>query len=154
MRISVWDLDGTVINSNHRHATKADGSLDLEHWIENNTPQKIARDTLLPLIHTMRVEAQLGKFVVICTARVLARADYIFLRNNKVPFDYVLSRPRGDATGDAELKVRGMSRLLSKLRRDWSHCEMWDDNTSVIEVMRSLGVKVNDAKTLNYSRSE
>lgn len=154
MRISIWDLDGTVIDSSHRHATKADGSLDLEHWIENNTPQKIARDTLLPLIHVMRAEAQAGNFIVICTARVLARADYIFFRNNKVPFDYVLSRPRGDATGDAELKVRGLSRFLSKVQRNWSNCEMWDDNPSVIETMRALGVKINDARTLNYPRSD
>jgi hypothetical protein len=45
----IYDLDHTVIDSTHRQATLADGSLDLAHWIENNTPELIARDSLLPL---------------------------------------------------------------------------------------------------------
>ena len=37
----LFDLDGTMIDSSHRQNTLADGSLDLAHWIENNTPEKI-----------------------------------------------------------------------------------------------------------------
>ena len=45
----IFDLDHTVIDSSHRQLTKADGSLDLAHWIANNTREKIMADSLLPL---------------------------------------------------------------------------------------------------------
>ena len=45
----IFDLDHTVIDSSHRQLTKADGSLDLAHWITNNTREKIMADSLLPL---------------------------------------------------------------------------------------------------------
>jgi FMN phosphatase YigB (HAD superfamily) len=54
MKTYIFDLDHTVIDSSHRQLTKADGSLDLAHWIENNTPEKIAADTELPLANHWR----------------------------------------------------------------------------------------------------
>ena len=47
--IYIFDLDHTVIDSSHRQLTRADGSLDLDHWIENCTREKIYQDKLLPL---------------------------------------------------------------------------------------------------------
>ena len=37
----IFDLDHTVIDSSHRQITRADGSLDLDAWIENSTRKKI-----------------------------------------------------------------------------------------------------------------
>ena len=34
-QISIFDLDGTTIDSNHRQATLPNGNLDLKHWFEN-----------------------------------------------------------------------------------------------------------------------
>ena len=45
----IFDLDGTTIDSSHRQNTLPDGSLNLDAWVRNNTPEKIAADTLLPL---------------------------------------------------------------------------------------------------------
>ena len=49
--IHIFDLDGCVIDSLHRYKTLNDENIriDLEHWIENYTPEKISQDTLLPL---------------------------------------------------------------------------------------------------------
>ena len=51
--IVIFDLDGTTIDSSHRQATKSDGTLDLAHWFDNATPEKIFQDKLLPLSQQM-----------------------------------------------------------------------------------------------------
>jgi hypothetical protein len=56
----IFDLDHTVIDSSHRQLTNADGSLDLAHWRENCTHEKIMADTLLPLARTMREALEHG----------------------------------------------------------------------------------------------
>ena len=149
MKITIFDLDHTVIDSSHRQLTRADGSLDLEHWIENCTPQKVAADSLLPLANEMRARYAKGERIVICTARVMSRADYRFLFVNNLPFDYVLSRPRGCRTPDAELKHSQLTRLFKRVNVQPRHVEMFDDNDSVLAVMSKVGVKCHDAKKLN-----
>jgi len=37
--ITIFDLDGTIIDSSHRQATLPDGTLNLPAWIENSTPK-------------------------------------------------------------------------------------------------------------------
>lgn len=154
--LSVWDLDGTVIDSSHRHVNKPCGNIDLDHWRANSTREKIMRDRLLPLVHKMRDEERAGKLVVICTARVMTRHDREFLRVNKVPWNVIICRDEGESTPDAEMKVSKLSKLAATIGLGdcWTKvCEMWDDNDNVIAAMKAIGVKINDAKTLNYARS-
>ena len=75
----IFDLDGTTIDSSHRQNTLADGTLNLADWIDNNTPEKIARDSLLPLADSWRTIDQTRHDVVIMTARVIGDADLAFL---------------------------------------------------------------------------
>lgn len=152
MKLVIFDLDGTVICSKHRHATREDGSLDLEHWVENSTPQKIARDSLLPLVNVLRAEYGMGRRVIICTARVMSRADYLFLLNKNIPFDFVISRPKGCTTPDAQLKEERLQKLFTRLRVDPRKVRMWDDNESVLTMGKRIGMKMHDAKKLNYFR--
>jgi hypothetical protein len=147
--IAFFDLDGTVICSKHRHATKPDGSLDLEHWVENSTPEKIALDSLLPLVNKLRLLYGKGCKIVICTARVMKRADYMFLLNRNIPFDFSISRPKGNTQPDGEFKKERIDKLLKRLKIKPSQVEMYDDNDSVIAAVRSLGIACHDAKRLN-----
>jgi len=149
MQMAIFDLDGTVINSDHRKATKPDGSLDLEHWFENNKPEKIALDGLFPLIYEMREIYDSGVCVIICTARTLQKADYEYFARNNIPFDYVISRARGDMTPDGELKKAKIAALLQRVQVDAENVEMWDDNESVITAISEIGVKCHDAKKYN-----
>ena len=66
----IFDLDGTVIDSSHRQNTRPDGSLDLAQWIENNTPEKILADSLLPLAEKMRGVNREMDTVAIITAEL------------------------------------------------------------------------------------
>ena len=76
--VTIFDLDGTCINSEHRQATLPDGTLDLAHWIENATPEKIFGDTLLPLAQEVNRRQKKGDFTIVCTARQMQDADFEF----------------------------------------------------------------------------
>lgn len=155
----IFDLDHTLIDSSHRQLTKADGSLDLEHWRENCTREKILQDSLTPLGKNI---LSLGVFdisikVIACTARVMGDADYEFLRINRLRFDYVLSRPEGNTSPDCELK-ESLLRKFAILEgmpyaRMMSHASFWDDNETILEHFAQYGTRMLDPKLYNRKYS-
>ena len=153
MAYVIFDLDGTVIDSRHRQATKADGSLDLEHWIERNKPELIMQDLLLPLARVMRIIKRNGHKVIVCTARAYQIADEEFLAMNDLGYDVYLSRAaKGDMRDDATLKVQ----LLNDYFRSQGFKSvkdakpiMFDDNLKVIDAMINLGITIYDANLAN-----
>jgi hypothetical protein len=150
----IFDLDHTVIDSSHRQLTKADGSLDLAHWRENCTHQKIMADTLLPLARTMREALENPRQnVIICTARVLGIWDHVFLADNGLLADVILSRPEGDTTPDAELKTRLLKQHCQRVGITWARftrsAYMFDDNANVLAEMKSQGITALNAIKIN-----
>ena len=149
----IFDLDHTVIDSSHRQLTKADGSLDLTHWRENCTHEKIMGDTLLPLARTMQDAINNGQNVIICTARVLGRSDIIFLAKHGLLASVILSRPEGDTTPDAELKTRLLKQHCQKVGITWARftrsAYMFDDNVNVLAEMKSHGMHTINAINAN-----
>jgi len=150
----IFDLDQTVIDSTHRQLTKADGSLDLAHWRENCTRQKIMADTLLPLARTMRGALEnCPERVIICTARVLSHWDIIFLVKHGLLASVILSRPEGDTTPDAELKTRLLKQHCQKVGITWARftrsAYMFDDNVNVLAEMKSHGMHTINAINAN-----
>jgi len=155
MQTYIFDLDHTVIDSTHRQLTKADGSLDLAHWIENNTPQKIAADKLLPLADTMRQRIAQGREVIICTARVMGEHDYQFLKDHGLFVPVILSRPMGDSSPDWMLKERLLRQYASDTGRSWARfclsAVMYDDNESVVKMAYLNNIDAYNAIELNKS---
>lgn len=152
MAYVIFDLDGTVIDSTHRQATLADGSLDLAHWFENNTPNKILADSLLPLADSMRALAAIGHTIVICTARAIQPADKAFLALNRLPYATLLHREIGNMEGDASLKIRLLETYF--VGQGFNNAAqakaiMFDDNLKVIDAMTSIGIKCYDATKIN-----
>ena len=152
----IFDLDHTVIDSSHRQLTKADGSLDLTHWRENCTHEKIMGDTLLPLARTMQDAINNGQNVIICTARVLGRSDIIFLAKHGLLASVILSRPEGDTTPDAELKTRLLKQHCQTVGITWARftrsAYMFDDNVNVLAEMKSHGIQALNAIKINQSK--
>ena len=152
----IFDLDHTVIDSSHRQLTKADGSLDLTHWRENCTHEKIMGDTLLPLARTMQDAINNGQNVIICTARVLGRSDIIFLAKHGLLASVILSRPEGDNTPDAELKTRLLKQHCQTVGITWARftrsAYMFDDNVNVLAEMKSHGITALNAIKINQSK--
>ena len=156
MTTYIFDLDHTVIDSSHRQLTKADGSLDLAHWIENNTPEKIAADSLLPLADFMRDrihDCGFGEQVIICTARVMGKHDYQFLKDHGLFVPVILSRPMGDNSPDWMLKERLLRQYASDTGRSWTRfcrtAEMFDDNKRVLKMVDHYGMAAYNAISLN-----
>ena len=149
----IFDLDHTLICSKHRSLTKADGSLDLAHWIENCTREKIFSDSLLPLADYARNLIEKGYEVIACTARVMTENDHDYLRHHGFKFARILSRPLGNTLPDWQLKEE----LLRKDARDQreffklyaSDAMLIDDNQEVLNHASKLGMIALDAKELN-----
>ena len=149
----IYDLDHTVIDSSHRQATLPNGDLDLDHWIENNTPEKIARDKLLPLAGHWIRQRQRGAEIVVCTARVMGEADYQFLADHGLEYDGMICRSEGDRTPDAILKERGLRQYAADNGIAWARfCKfsvMLDDNENVIRHLTARGLRVYNSLILN-----
>ena len=147
----IFDLDGTVIDSSHRQNTLPDGSLDLAHWIENNTVDKILADSLLPLAEKMR-EVR-SDTVAVITARVIQDADLAFLKRHNLKFDFLFSRAQGNSTPDDLLKRRAILRLAAKMNKSiaWmrKNAVFFDDNLAVLDIMASMGIKTINATLAN-----
>ena len=154
MKTYIFDLDHTVIDSSHRQLTKADGSLDLAHWIENNTPEKIAADTELPLAnHWRKVQRSAHNRVIVCTARVIGAADLAWLDSHGLYADAVLSRAMGDSSPDWGLKERLLRQYASDIGRSWAafclSAVMYDDNESVVKMAYLNNIDAYNAISLN-----
>lgn len=151
----IFDLDHTVIDSSHRQLTRADGSLDLSHWIENCTHEKIMADTLLPLANVMRDFIAKKRDVIICTARVMGAADYEFLRVHGLAVPDILSRPQGVTIADHYLKSNLLAAYAASRRipfaRFCSQARIFDDNHNVRKHLKTLGIRGYNAVALNES---
>ena len=149
----IFDLDHTVIDSSHRQHTKADGSLDLDNWIENCTKEKIMADKLLPLADLMRSAYARKHNVIICTARVLSVWDHVFLADNNLRAHAILSRKRGDTRKDDDMKrdllLRHFKSLKIPVARWTRSAVFYDDNQAVLDMAKTLGIITRDAVKLN-----
>lgn len=152
MAYVIFDLDGTVICSQHRQLSKPDGSLDLAHWRENCTPENIAADKVLPLARAMRRMHEAGHTIIVLTARIMQDADFRFLANNDLPFHVALHRDACDERADAEMKVAHLEEYLTahtgKGIRE-NNVVMFEDNLSVIDAMMKHDVMCFDANRAN-----
>jgi len=149
----IYDLDHTVIDSSHRQLTRADGSLDLAHWIENNTREKIMRDKLLPLAGHWKTQRARGCEIVVCTARVMGEHDLDFLDKHGLYWDGLISRSIKDGSPDAVLKERGLRTYAHEQRVSWARfCRfsiMLDDNENVIKALTARGLRVYNSLEIN-----
>ncbi len=116
--IHIYDMDGTVVCSLHRFRTLDNGKIDLAHWIENCTPENIAKDSLLPLAEQYKKHlADPEVYVVIATARVLSWADMDYIKNVLGMPNKIVSRDgRGDKRKGADMKIAGL-RFLNNLKQ-------------------------------------
>lgn len=149
----IFDLDHTLICSKHRSLTRADGSLDIAHWRENCTREKIFGDSLLPLADYARNLIAKGYEVIACTARVMSEHDHDYLIAHGLTFSRVLSRPAGNMLPDWQLK-ENLLRQDARNQREFfkiyaADAMLIDDNHAVLMHAENLGMIALDAKELN-----
>lgn len=144
----LWDLDGTVLCSKHRQLTLPDGSLDLAHWRENNTEERILQDSILPLAYLMQQHYTVGH-VAVCTSRVIGPADIELLARHGLPYHGMICRDIDDTRHDApykQAKIRAYINKAGPFRR----IVLFDDNEAVLNMaVNQLGITAYDSKKLN-----
>jgi len=140
--ISIFDLDGTIIDSSHRQMVKSDGTLDLAKWFENATAEKIFADKVLPLAQQVRKRQKAGDYVLVCTARNMTFADFEFLQNEGICPDKIVSRPKGNMEPDGVLKAKQLRSLFNLKQFKKASKVMFDDAASVRSSLRKIGIAV------------
>lgn len=132
--IHIYDMDGTIVCSQHRFRTLENGKIDLQYWIDNCTPEKIAQDSLLPL--AAQYQAQLANpeiYVVIATARVLEAADWDYIENVLGMPNKVISRNgRKDSRKGADMKRAGLRFIKNLKQFKNAACHFYEDNVDYL----------------------
>ena len=148
----IFDLDGTTINSTHRHG---DGTL--ANWQKNATAENIANDSLLPLATGWKQIDRKRHTIAVMTARVMSSHDHKFLSDNGLFPEYIYSRKSGDTTPDDILKKR----MIFQLRHDMQTSLAWlrantyffDDNKMVRDIMKRYGIKAYNPTSYNAKKA-
>ena len=153
MQHSIFDLDGTVIDSSHRYTALPNGDIDLAAWIRNSNPENTAKDSLLPSIRTMRADYRAGCTVIVCTSRVLSDHDYEFFMEKDIPYHVMLDRPLGCTLPCALLKEFQLRLYAHNKGISWVRfCEtsmFFEDNQTVIDKMKDIGMPIIEAPLWN-----
>ena len=142
MNVVIFDLDETVIDSRHRTPNNPDGTLNLDEYIRQHTPENVFRDTLLPLADVMRACYARGDYVIVLTARDMKDCDYQYLDDNGLHYHKIMSRdqakPRHYAMRDGEYKYRWIRPLLNLKQFQRANIVMFDDAKPVKSKLRKL----------------
>jgi len=135
-RVSVYDMDGTIVCSLHRYRTVngADGieRIDLPYWRENE--YRAGDDSLLPLAEQYKQDLQDENcYVIIATARVLNSPDRKFIREILGQPDAIISRAANDSRSGGLLKVLGLKKYYQAFNQaDWC---FYEDNAAYMKTV-------------------
>ncbi|MFI3219374.1 MAG: hypothetical protein QX189_09665 [Methylococcales bacterium] len=136
-RVTIWDMDGTIVDSSHRYRTITENGktrIDLQFW-RDNEPLAMS-DTLLPLSSQYRADlADPHCFVIIATARVMANPDWQFVREILGEPDYFISRKDGDCRSGATLKINGLTKFFNLKNFKNAVCTFYEDNTDYLKAV-------------------
>jgi len=129
--IHIYDMDGTIVDSSHRYRINPEtGKIDLQYWLDNCTPDMIAKDSLLPLADQYKKHcANPEIYVIIATARVIEAADYNFIVQNLGLPNKIVSRDgRNDTRKGAHMKIAGLRFLKNLKQFKNAACTFYEDN--------------------------
>lgn len=136
-RVSIYDMDGTIVDSSHRYRTIIDENgerIDLDYWRENE--YRAMDDGLLPMAEQYRADLKDPEcYVIIATARVMNEPDYLFLREILGEPDYLISRPRGSDVSGKILKINGLARFFNLLNFKNADFIFYEDNVSYLKAV-------------------
>jgi hypothetical protein len=144
--ISIYDLDGTIIDSSHRATHDEEGNIDLENWKAKSTKDFIFQDSLMPLYTQLVKDYKNGNLVILCTAREFSKWDWEFLHIHNIYYDRVISRPKGNITTDWKLKENQLRYLFQLPQYKHKQKIFYDDNGNNLMALAGLGATIVDAK--------
>ncbi len=136
-KVSIYDMDGTIVCSLHRYKTIVDDNgerIDLDYWRENE--YRAMDDSLLPLATQYREDLKNENcFVIIATARVLRAPDYTFINDILGEPDYIISRTDGDTVSGGKLKIAGLAKFFNLKPFKDAEFTFYEDNTTYLKAV-------------------
>ncbi len=134
-RVSVYDMDGTIVCSLHRYRTMPCGSkIDLQYWRDNQ--HRAYNDSLLPLAKQYQDDIADPEFyVIIATARVMGDADMAFIRDKLGTPNHIISRKDGDSISGGLLKINGLTKFFNLRSFANAAWVFYEDNASYLKAV-------------------
>jgi phosphoglycolate phosphatase-like HAD superfamily hydrolase len=136
-RVSIYDMDGTIVCSLHRYRTIIDENgekIDLGYWRENE--YRAMDDSLLPLAEQYKADlSDENCYVIIATARVLRTADNTFIRDILGEPDYIISRTDGDSISGGKLKINGLAKFFNLNNFKNAEFTFYEDNAQYLKAV-------------------
>ena len=136
-RVSIYDMDGTIVDSSHRYRTIVDDAgerIDLDYWRENE--YRAGDDTLLPMAKQYQADiADPECYVIIATARVMHEPDWQFVREKLGEPDYFISRPEGSTISGRILKISGLAKFFNLLNFKDAEFTFYEDNVDYLKAV-------------------
>lgn len=136
-RVSIYDMDGTIVDSSHRYRTIVDDNgerIDLDYWRENE--YRAMDDKLLPLADQYRADlADPECYVIIATARVMNDPDYKFVEEILGKPDYLISRPHDSNVSGKVLKINGLAKFFNLNNFKKAEFTFYEDNVQYLKAV-------------------
>ena len=134
-RVSIYDMDGTIVDSLHRYRTMPCGTkIDLQHWRDNE--HKAYSDSLLPLAEQYKADlADPNCYVIIATARVIRNEDMRFITDKLGMPDHIISRKEGDNISGSLLKINGLQKFFNLKNFKRAAFTFYEDNVSYLKAV-------------------
>ena len=136
-RVSIYDMDGTIVCSLHRYKTIIDDNgerINLDYWRENE--YRAMDDGLLPLAEQYKTDLNDPNcYVIIATARVLHTSDNTFITEILGEPDYIISRVDGDNTSGSKLKIAGLAKFFNLVSFRDAEFTFYEDNVQYLKAV-------------------
>ncbi len=137
-RVSIYDMDGTIVDSSHRYRTLPDDKggvkIDLDYWRANQ--HKAMLDSLLPMASQYQADLlDPHCYVIIATARVMNDPDWQFVNEVLGKPNYFISRNEGDSQSGKTLKIKGLARFFNLLQFRGATFTFYEDNVDYLKAV-------------------
>jgi hypothetical protein len=135
--VSIYDMDGTIVCSQHRYRTiigENGERIDLDYWRENE--YRAMEDSLLPMASQYRRDlADENCFVIIATARVMHAPDWQFVNEVLGMPDHFISRKEGDTQSGGTLKIAGLAKFFNLTTFQDAEFTFYEDNVQYLKAV-------------------
>jgi hypothetical protein len=138
MKVRIYDMDGTIVDSMHRYRTIIGPDnierIDLDYWRENE--YRAMDDGLLPMANQYMEDLDNPYiYVIIATARVIGTADMQFIEEVLGKPDYLISRKKGDNQSGKTLKINGLQRFFNLKQFRTADAIFYEDNIQYLKAV-------------------
>lgn len=138
MKLAIYDMDGTIVDSSHRYRTILGEDnierIDLPYWVDNS--HRAMEDGLLPMAKQYMLDLQdPSVYVIIATARVMGSADWQFVNDILGKPDYFISRKKGDSQSGKTLKINGLQKFFNLKQFKTADAVFYEDNMQYLKAV-------------------